>query len=267
MLDIFYYQLKFLEILADLLALILSCGPGGDIAIHISFLVPYPGTAIHLHLGVAEDVGIGIVFIISITATKDVATQHTALDMHQGVAVYSAIGTTAIDVVPYVWHGISLIIERDGMGSIGVGDMNDGVAVDSSHLVVLLSLLFEKTLAAAIYRTEDVATDDIHQGTIVFSLVWNNVIDFSIYGIYFSMAQWLAAVVWLITCRSYICHISTAINLTIYLGIIRYLNHGIAVDTSYVGERSGISCLWCNTGSTTEYVAIDFSSLYENYRT
>ena len=188
LLDIFYHLLEFRNGVADFLAVALCCQPGGDIAVDIGILVPYPGTAIHLHLGIAEDVGIGSLvlgilfsehflgilvlfryFYISVAASEDVTPQHTALDMHQGVAVYSAVCTTAIDVVPDVWHGIAVIIESDGIDgcSRSIGNVNDGVAIDATHLVILLSLFSAKTLAATEYRTEDITTDDIHQGAVV----------------------------------------------------------------------------------------------------
>ena len=90
--------------------------------------------------------------------------------MHQGIASYRTIGTTAIDVVPDVWHGIAVVIECDGIDgcSRSVGNVNEGIAVDATHLVIMLSRLSAKTLAATEYRTEDIATGDIHQGAEVF---------------------------------------------------------------------------------------------------
>ena len=61
--DIFCYLFKFSNGVTDFLALSLRSQPGCDIAVDISILVPYPGTAIHLNLGVAEDVGIGSLIV------------------------------------------------------------------------------------------------------------------------------------------------------------------------------------------------------------
>ena len=57
--NIFCYLLEFCDRVADFLTVALCCQPGGDIAVDISILVPYPGSTIHLYLGVAQDVGIG----------------------------------------------------------------------------------------------------------------------------------------------------------------------------------------------------------------
>ena len=94
--------------------------------------------------------------------------------MHQGIASYRTVGTAAIDIVPDVWHGIAVIIECDGIDgcSRSVGNVNEGVAVDATHLVIILSRLFAKTLAATENRTEDVATCDIHQGAEILCIVW-----------------------------------------------------------------------------------------------
>ena len=93
--------------------------------------------------------------------------------MHQGVAVYRTVGTATIDIVPDVWHGIAGIIECDGIGGCSrrIGYVNEGVAVDSAYLVIMLCRLFAKTLAATEYRTEDVTADDIHPGAIVIYYV------------------------------------------------------------------------------------------------
>ena len=181
--NIICYLLEFCNRVTYLLTISLCCQPGGDIAVDISILVPYPGTAIHLNLGITEDVGIGSLIVcilfseyflgiliffrncyISVTTTEDVTTQHTAFDMNQGVAIYRTIGTTAIDVVPDGWHGIALIIECDGIdrGCVGVSYVNDGVTVDATHLFIMFSRFSAKTLAATEYGTEDVAADDIH---------------------------------------------------------------------------------------------------------
>ena len=190
--DIFCYLLKFSNGVTDFLALSLRSQPGCDIAVDISILVPYPGSAIYLYLGVAEDVGIGShvqgilfseyffgIFIligdshVAVTATEDVTAQHTALDMYQGVAVYSAIGTTAIDVVPDGWHGIAIIIDSNGIdsGSCSIGNMDEGVAVDAAYIFVFWSLIFRQPLATAKYGAEDVTTDDVNTRTVIICLI------------------------------------------------------------------------------------------------
>ena len=78
--------------------------------------------------------------------------------------------------------------------------------------------------------------------------------------------MWLYAVILLIIFRTYIRHISTAINLTIDLGIFGNLNYGIADDTSHVEEVSAIRSLWRHTCTTAENIAIDISAFYINFR-
>ena len=133
------YLLEFLNVIANLLAVCLSGKPGGEITLAISLAIPYPGTAIYLHLGVTQNVGVGslvgsillaehglacflllfrfgffaIQFYLnmSIATAIDVLSQFSAFHMYQGVAIHGAIGTTAIYVVPDEWHHVVLVVE------------------------------------------------------------------------------------------------------------------------------------------------------------
>ena len=133
------YLLEFLYVIANLLAVCLSGKPGGEITLAISLAIPYPGSAIYLHLGVTQNVGIGslvgsillaehglacflllfrFVFFavqfylnMSIATAIDVLSQFSAFHMYQGVAIHGTIGTTAIYVVPDEWHHVVLVVE------------------------------------------------------------------------------------------------------------------------------------------------------------
>ena len=133
------YLLEFLNVIANLLAVFLSGKPGGEITLAISLAIPYPGSAIYLHLGVTQNVGIGslvgsillaehglacflllfrlgffavkIYLYMSIATAIDVLSQFSAFHMYQGVAIHGTIGTTAIYVVPDEWHHVVLVVE------------------------------------------------------------------------------------------------------------------------------------------------------------
>ena len=192
--------------------------------------------------------------------------------MNQGVAIYRTIGTTAIDVVPDGWHGITIIIECDGIdsGSCSIGNVNEGVAVDATHLFVFWSLIFRQTLATAKYGTEDVATDDVNTRTVIICLIAQT-------GIYLT-SVWVNACN---TCRflciirciififfTNICNVSTTINLAIDFGIIGNLHKGCSFDTGYIGEVNVfflLCFLWCYASTTAKYIAIDISALHINF--
>ena len=76
--------------------------------------------------------------------------------------------------------------------------------------------------------------------------------------------MWLCVVILLIIFRTYIRHISTAINLTIYFGIFGNLNYGFADDTSHVEEVGAFRSLWRHTCTTAENIAIDVSAFHKN---
>ena len=133
------YLLEFLNVIANLLAVCLSGKPGGEITLAICLAVPYPGTAVYLHLGVTQNVGIGSLLVsillaehglacflllfrfgffavkiylyMSIATAIDVLSQFSAFHMYQGVAIHGTIGTTAIYVVPDEWHHVVLVVE------------------------------------------------------------------------------------------------------------------------------------------------------------
>ena len=148
------YLLEFLNVIANLLAVCLSGKPGGEITLAICLAVPYPGTAVYLHLGVTQNVGVGSLvgsillaehglesflllylfgfcavehyLYMSIATAIDILSQFSAFHMYQGVAIHGAIGTTAIYVVPDEWHHVVLVVDSCRRGSIGVDDMHDG---------------------------------------------------------------------------------------------------------------------------------------------
>ena len=286
--NIFCYLFEFCNGVADLLTIALCCQPGGDIAVDISILVPYPSTAIHLYLGVSEDVGIGSlvlgilfseyffgIFIligdshVAVTTTEDVTAQHTALDMNQGVAIYRTVGTTAIDVVPDGWHGIAIIIECDGIdsGSRSIGNVDEGVAVDAAHLFVFWGLIFRQTLATAKYGTEDVAADDIYTRIVITCLIALAGIYLTRFGVYAcNTCRFLTIIRFIIFIFfTNIRNVSTAINLAIDFGIIGNLYKGSSFDTCYIGEVNVfflLCFLWFYASTTAKYIAIDISALH-----
>ena len=48
---------------------------------------------------------------IAIATTEDVETEHTALDVYEGVAVDCTISATAVDAVPNVWYVVAILIQ------------------------------------------------------------------------------------------------------------------------------------------------------------
>ena len=286
--DIFCYLFKFSNGVTDFLALSLRSQPGGDIAVDISILVPNPGSAIYLYLGVAQDVGVGSLvfgilfsenflgilvlfrnFNIAVASTEDVTTQHTALDMHQSVAIYCTIGTAAIDVVPDGWHGITVIIECDGIdcGSRSIGNVDEGVAVDTTHLFVFWGFNFRQTLATAKYGTEDVAADDIYTRIVITCLIALAGIYLTRFGVYAcNTCRFLTIIRFIIFIFfTNIRNVSTAINLAIDFGIIGNLYKGSSFDTCYIGEVNVfflLCFLWFYASTTAKYIAIDISALH-----
>ena len=187
--------------------------------------------------------------------------------MYQGVAIYGTVSTTAIDVAPDVWYGVAVIIEGDGIGgsSRSIGNVNDGIAIDSTYLLIECSLRLRQTLTATIYRTEDVAADDIHQGTILVCTIGGFRIQFAGFWINLGFSDWLVGIISRISFWTNVSHISTAKDPTIDLSLIRHLHHGTSVDTGYILEGDTISCFRCYTGTTAEYITIDIGTIDMNF--
>ena len=140
--------------------------------------------------------------------------------MYQGVAINGTVGTAAIDVAPDVRYVVAIIVEGDGLGDVGIGDMNNGVAIDSAHLLVGCSLRLRQTLTATIYRTIDVAADDVYQGAILAWYISCFRIDHTGFRIYIGFADWLVFIISCISFRTYVSHISTAKDPTIDLCLV-----------------------------------------------
>ena len=177
----------------------MNCQPGGDVAVDVCLSVPYPGSSVYLYLGVTQDVGVGSLLVgillsqygvtgnvllflfgfiagevyldISVSTAVNVVAQFAALDMYQGIAIYGTEGASAIDVTPDEWHDVALAVCVGKGGGIRVHHVYQGVAVDSSHLIIIKSISFHETLSSAKYFSEDVATGDIDEGGIVLCLI------------------------------------------------------------------------------------------------
>ena len=140
--------------------------------------------------------------------------------MYQGVAINGTVGTAAIDVAPDVRYVVAIIVEGDGLGDVGIGDMNNGVAIDSAHLLVGCSLRLRQTLTATIYRTIDVAADDVYQGAILACCISCFCIDYTGFRINLGFAAWLVCIIRVRNLRTHVSHISTAKDLAIDLRLI-----------------------------------------------
>ena len=142
--------------------------------------------------------------------------------MYQCVAIYGTVGTAAIDVAPYVRYGFAVIIEGDGIGGScrSIGNVNDGIAIDSTHLLIGCSLRLRQTLTATIYRTVDVAADDVHQGAILACCISCFCIDYTGFRINLGFAAWLVCIIRVRNLRTHVSHISTAKDLAIDLRLI-----------------------------------------------
>ena len=187
--------------------------------------------------------------------------------MYQGVAINGTVGTAAIDVAPDVRYGVAVIVDGDVLGEVGIGDMNNGVAIDSAHLLVGCSLRLRQTLAASIYRTEDVATDDVYQGAILLCIISCFCIDYTGFRINLGFADWLDGIIRVVVLRTHISHISTAKDLTIDLSLIRYLYLGDSVDSGYILEVDAICCFRCYTSTTAKYITIYIASIDKDFCT
>ena len=176
--------------------------------------------------------------------------------MYQCVAIYGTVGTAAIDVAPDVRYVVAVIVEGDGLSDVGIGDMHDGIAIDSAHLLVGCSLRLRQTLTASIYRTVDVATDDVHQGAILACCISCFCIDYTGIRINLGFADWLDGIIRVLVLRTHVSHISTAKDLAIDLSLIRYLYQGDSVNSGYILEVDAICCFRCYTSTTTKYITI-----------
>ena len=72
--------------------------------------------------------------------------------MYERIAVHRAVSTAAVDVAPYVGHDVVLV---GIVAGLAVGDVYERIAVDTSYIIIMVSLCFRQTLAAAIHLTED----------------------------------------------------------------------------------------------------------------
>ena len=178
---------KLFFVVAYALAVSVCRGPCGDVAFLVCLAVPYPCAAVHLHLRVAEDVGVGALVVcvltsehlvrrillvvnahVAISAAEDAVAEHAALDVYERIAVHRAVSTSAVDVAPYVGHDVVLVSIVAGLA---VGDVYERIAVDASYIIIMVSLCFRQTLAAAIHLAEDSAAGDIDERTVAHSLV------------------------------------------------------------------------------------------------
>ena len=110
---------KLFFVVAYALAVSVCRGPCGDVAFLVCLAVPYPRAAVHLHLRVAEDVGVGALVVcvltsehlvrrillvvneyVAISAAEDAVAEHAALDVYECIAVHRAVSTAAVDVAP-----------------------------------------------------------------------------------------------------------------------------------------------------------------------
>ena len=142
-----YDILKFIKVFTYLLTITLNVEPCSDVTVLVSLAVPKPFTAIYLHLGVAENAGIGAFVLcillakhllkgrrccrlttivvslivgdrdIAIATTKDVESEHTAFDMHKSITINNTVGATTIYTVPY--HRSDTLHTR----LVGIGNM------------------------------------------------------------------------------------------------------------------------------------------------
>ena len=122
---------EFFKTVAYMFAVSLHVCPGRYASVGVRLAVPYPCSTVNLYLGVTEDVGVSslvvVVFLsehlfvgsilvgnlhITISSAEDVVSEHTAFDMDESVAVYGAVCTSAVDVVPYIRHDVVFAVLR-----------------------------------------------------------------------------------------------------------------------------------------------------------
>ena len=108
---------------------------------------------------------------MAIATAIDILSQFSAFHVYQGVAIHGTISTTAIYVVPDEWHHVVLVVDFCRSCSIGVYDMNDGITVDASHLIIFRGILLLESLTAAEYFAEDIATFQVDEGLVVIGVV------------------------------------------------------------------------------------------------
>ena len=280
-----YDILKFIKVFTHLLTISLNVEPCSDVTVLVSLAIPKPCTTIYLHLGVAKNIGIGAFVIcvllakhllkgrrsrrlttivvslivgdryIAIATTKDVESEHTAFNMHKSITINNAVGATTVYTVPY--HRCDTL----HTSLVGIGNMQNGITIYSSYLIIFRSLSLLQTLTSCKYFTKDVTTNDVDKRLIVCSLIAYKVAVILVEG---RNALRLIAIIsfWIIMCfiRTNISHVATAIYISIYFGIVRYLYLCSIINLCYICEIGII--LRLHTCTTTEYIAIDTSTFY-----
>ena len=179
--------------------------------------------------------------------------------MHKSITINNTVGATTIYTVPY--H------RRDTLHTrlVGIGNMQYGITIYSSYLIIFRSICLLQSLTSSKYFTKDVTANDVDKRLIVCSLI--------AYKLAVSLVESRNALrlvaevsfrIGMCFIRANISNIATAIYISIYMCIVRNLNLGglsnfcninkICVITTYL--------LWFHTCATTEYIAIDITTLY-----
>ena len=280
-----YDILKFIKVFTHLLTITLNVEPCSDVTVLVSLAVPKPFTAIYLHLSVAENAGIGTFVLcillakhllkgrrccrlttivvslivgdrdIAIATTKDVESEHTAFDMHKSITINNTVGATTIYTVPY--HRSDTLHTR----LVGIGNMQYGITIYSSYLIIFRSICLLQTLTSCKYFTKDVTANDVDKRLIVCSLIAYKVAVILVEG---RSALRLIVIIsfWIIMCfiRTNISHIATAIYISIYMSVICHFNLCSFIHLCYISEIDIILRLHACTAA--EYIAIDISTFY-----
>ena len=175
--------------------------------------------------------------------------------MHKSITINNTVGATTIYTVPY--HRCDTLHTR----LVGIGNMQYGITIYSSYLIIFRSLSLLQTLTSCKYFTKDVTANDVDKRLIVSCLIAYKVTVSLVEG---RSALRLVAIIsfWISMCfiRTNISHIATAIYISKYMSIVRYLYLCSIINLCYICEICII--LWGNASTTAEYIAIDISTLY-----
>ena len=175
--------------------------------------------------------------------------------MHKSITINNTVGATTIYTVPY--HRCDTFHTR----LVGIGNMQYGITIYSSHLIIFRSISLLQSFTSSKYFTKDVTANDVDKRLIVCSLIANKV---AVSLVESRNAFRLIAVIsfWISMCfiRTNISHIATAIYISIYIGIVRYLYLCSIINLCYIYKIDIILRLHAST--TAEYIAIDISTFY-----
>ena len=175
--------------------------------------------------------------------------------MHKSITINNAVGATTIYTVPY--HRCDTLHTR----LVGIGNMQYGITIYSSYLIIFRSLSLLQTLTSCKYFTKDVTANDVDKRLIVCCLIANKV---AVSLVESRNALRLVSIILYFICMSYIrtniSHIATAIYISIYMSVIRYLYLCGSLNLCYISEIGII--LRLHACATAEYIAIDISTFY-----